>query len=213
MSHLLEKNIQQWQSDKIARRQDGTAAYFCGWQLNGELLTQAQRMIRLGKKHKDYTPKYWSRFSEKGRRQRRTENTSAESLDACKEYLGAESKIIRFAIMRSDFHCCALESGDYKAAESISEDERTSLEEEYVSLELCIEDEHKSRFTETELFDWTKLKKEIWRDLYYLRPLGEGWGGFEEEDIELGEKVNFLGDVPGHFETNFDEGDGGDALE
>ena len=201
MSYLLEKNLQQWHSNKISSRKDGTKCYFCGWQLNGELLTRAQRMIQLAKQHKDATPKYWWRFSEKGRRQRRTFDASEEALDACKEYLAAESKMLRFAIMRSEFHCSALESGNYKTAESISESDKTALEEEYFSVETCLESEHKPGFSDGELYDWTKLKTEIWRDLYYLRPLGGGWSGFEEEEVEMGAESNFLGHIPESFET------------
>ena len=195
VSHLLEKNIQQWQSAKIAPRKDGTKAYFCGWQLSGNLLTQAFRMIKLAKKHKADTPAYWSRFSEKGKRQRRTENASPECLDACKEYLAAESKMFRFVLLRSGFHCERLESG-VGVGDQISESEKKALEMEYLSYERVVERRHKPHFMDTELVDWAVFKRKLWSDLYYLRPLGElGWGEMEEEVEEDGLEGGFLGHV------------------
>lgn len=194
LSHLLEKNVTQWHNSKIASRKDGTKCYFCGWQLHNTLLNQAQRMIQVAKMNKSKVPRYWSRWSTKGRRQRRTFDASPEALDACKEYLACESKMLRFVILRSEATVTALEKSGDSQGDKISEAEKMELEAQFLGMETCLEQQHRSKFYDGENDDWCRLKKEIYDDLYFLRPIGAGWEGMEEETVERVPN-NYLGHV------------------
>ena len=164
-------------------------------------------------KNKAMVPSWWSKLNESGRRQRRTEDVDESSLNSTREFLHAESKMIKWCAERSDDALAAAEGK--KKSEKIPEEQEWELEKQWLTLETKTLNRHESLMAEADFKDFRSLKSVVYRDLYYHRPKDPAYETIDEdaEDGFFAKQKNLFGlderDEGDEDEYGADEDEGG----
>ena len=178
--------VKQNTGNQKAKRKDGSECFFLGYSFLSNTRSSILRMRSAALKHPNDCPRYWSKFTASGKRQKRTVSDSAGDIESCRAFLLAEAATFHWISLRAQRHCDMLEARGkiLKAGKDSESPEHLKLEEQWVGLKRVTD--HHSEKTNSD--NWGEIKKvmaAVYDDLYFLKPRQDSANALEEEMREL----------------------------
>ena len=137
-------------------------------------------------KHPNDCPRYWSKFTASGKRQKRTVSDSAGDIESCRAFLLAEAATFHWVSLRAQRHCDMLEARGkiLKAGQDSENPEHLKLEEQWVGLKR-VTDHHSEKMNSENAAEIKTVLAAVYDDLYFLKPRPDSANELEEEMREL----------------------------
>ena len=136
-------------------------------------------------KHPNDCPRYWSKFTASGKRQKRTVSDSAGDIESCRAFLLAEAATFHWASLRAQCHCDTLETpGKTLKARQSEKPDNLKLEEQWLGLQR-ITDSHSEKTNSENAAEIKTVLAAVYDDLYFLKPRPDSANELEEEMREL----------------------------